>query len=86
MPDRENEKTITFSIKSEKEVEMKNIITIVYEALSEKGYNDPFSQIAGYIIADEPTYITSFKNARSLIRKIDRYELLSVLLKSYIDV
>ena len=91
MPDKkleksvENEKTLTFSLKNERELEIKSVLSTVYEALNEKGY-DPIVQIAGYILSEDPTYITNFKNARSFIRKVDRDELLSVLLKSYLNV
>ena len=56
-----------------------------YKALEEKGYH-PINQIVGYILSEDPTYITTHNNARSLIRKIDRDDLLEVLLKSYLDV
>ncbi len=62
---------------------IKSIITSVYAALEEKGYN-PVSQMVGYIMSGDPTYITSHNNARSLIRKVERDELLEVLVKSYI--
>ena len=61
----------------------KAILTTVYEALSEKGYN-PVNQIVGYILSEDPTYITTHNNARSLIRKIDRDELLQSLVKNYL--
>ena len=85
MPNVENEKTLTFSLKNERELEIKSVLMTVFESLKEKGY-DPIGQIAGYILSEDPTYITNFNNARSLIRKIDRNELLSMLLKSYLDV
>jgi uncharacterized protein (UPF0297 family) len=59
-------------------------MTTVYQALQEKGYN-PISQIVGYILSEDPTYITTHNNARSLIRKVDRDELLQVLVKSYLQ-
>ena len=62
---------------------IKAILTTVYNALQEKGYN-PINQIVGYILSEDPTYITTHNNARSLIRKIDRDELLQALLKSYL--
>ena len=77
------EPTIIFSVKDDKEKEMKRILFAVYDALREKGYN-PMSQIAGYILSEDPTYITSYNNARSLIRKIDRDELLHVIVESYL--
>ncbi|MGO1581001.1 MAG: IreB family regulatory phosphoprotein [Peptoniphilaceae bacterium] len=62
----------------------KSVLKEVYFALSEKGYN-PIDQIIGYILSGDPTYITSYKNARSLIQEIERDELLAELLKSYLD-
>jgi uncharacterized protein (UPF0297 family) len=64
---------------------MKQTLREVYEILEEKGYN-PIGQIAGYILSEDPTYITNCNNARALIRKIDRDELLSALVKSYLDL
>lgn len=78
------EPTMIFSIKEDKEKEMKKILVTVYDALKEKGYN-PVNQIVGYILSEDPTYITTHNNARSLIRKIDRDELLHMLIKSYLD-
>ncbi len=79
------DKTMTFSLKKNSESETKSILQEVYGALQEKGYN-PISQIVGYILSEDPTYITTHKNARSLIRRIDRDELLSVLVKNYLDL
>jgi len=76
--------TITFSLKGAKETEMKRILLTVYNALIEKGY-DPLNQIVGYILSEDPGYITNHKNARSLIRKIDRDELLQTLVKEYLN-
>ena len=76
--------TRSFSIYEDREVEIKSILTSVYDALKEKGYN-PINQIVGYILSEDPTYITTYDNARSLIRKIDRDELLQILVKSYLD-
>lgn len=75
-----------FFKKQEKEVknETKEVILQVYEALTEKGYN-PMYQIVGYILSGDPTYITSHKNARTLIGKVERDELLEEIVKSYID-
>ncbi|MBE6570934.1 MAG: IreB family regulatory phosphoprotein [Ruminococcaceae bacterium] len=79
------DKTIKFSTaKLEKELEMKNILTSVYNSLKEKGY-DPINQIVGYILSEDPTYITNYNNARALIRKIDRDELMRVLVTSYLQ-
>jgi uncharacterized protein (UPF0297 family) len=77
------DKTMTFSLGSDREEDIKKILTDVYDSLKEKGYN-PINQIVGYILSEDPTYITTHNNARSLIRRIDRNELLQVLLKSYL--
>ena len=77
------DKTMTFTVPDDKELEMHRILTEVYDALKQKGYN-PISQIVGYILSEDPTYITTHNNARSLIRKIDRDELLQAMVKSYL--
>ena len=76
--------TIEFSIKDEKEAEMLRILRTVHDALAEKNYN-PVSQIVGYILSEDPTYITTHNNARNLVRKIDRDELLLALVKNYLQ-
>ena len=76
-------KTMTFSLGDEREREIRIILTEVYNALKEKGYN-PINQIVGYILSEDPTYITTHNNARSLIRKIDRDTLLQTLVKFYL--
>ena len=63
---------------------IKRTLTDVYDSLKEKGYN-PINQIVGYILSEDPTYITNHNNARALIRRIDRDELLQILVKSYLD-
>lgn len=78
-----HDQTMTFSVKDDKEIEMKKTLMIIYDALREKGYN-PINQIVGYILSEDPTYITTYNNARSLIRHIDRDELLQALVKSYL--
>ncbi len=78
------DKTMTFSLGAERQAQIKTILTEVYDALKEKGYN-PINQIVGYILSEDPTYITTHNNARSLIRRIDRDELLQVLVQSYLD-
>ena len=80
-----NEMTRTFASVSDKNVEMREILRTIYDALSEKGYN-PINQIVGYLLSEDPTYITNYKNARALIRHIDRDELLNVLVKNYLGV
>lgn len=72
-----------FNVKSEPEVRVKEIMEVVYHAMAEKGYN-PVSQIVGYIMSGDPTYITSYQGARSLIMKVERDELVEELLKEYI--
>ena len=76
--------TRKFSIVDDKDVEIYNILTTVYQALEEKGYN-PINQIVGYILSEDPTYITNHNNARSLIRRIDRDELLQELVRHYLN-
>ena len=75
--------TMTFSIGDDREQEIRIIIQTVYDALKEKGYN-PVNQIVGYILSEDPTYITTHNNARSLIRKVDRDTLLQSLVKYYV--
>ena len=77
------DKTMTFSIGSEQDREIREIMCQVYSALKEKGYN-PINQIVGYILSEDPTYITTHNNARSLIRKVDRDLLLQNMVKFYI--
>ena len=79
------DRTQTFSIGNEQEQEIRNILLNVYDALKEKGYN-PINQIVGYILSGDPTYITNERDARSLIRQIERDELLEELVKEYIGV
>ncbi len=78
-----NQNTITFSLGNENEQEVRRIMLVVYNALKEKGYN-PVNQIVGYILSEDPTYITTHNNARNLIRKIDRDTLLQYLVKYYL--
>ncbi len=76
--------TRKFSISEDIDQEMKRVLTTVYDSLREKGYN-PINQIVGYILSEDPTYITNHNNARSLIRKIDRDELLQELVRRYLS-
>ena len=78
-----NDRTMTFSIGDQTEQEIRNILVTVYDALKEKGYN-PINQIVGYILSEDPTYITTHNNARNLIRRIDRDTLLQSLVKYYL--
>ena len=75
--------TRRFNIAKEKDAEIRRVLSTVYEALEEKGYN-PINQIVGYILSEDPTYITNHNSARTLIRKIDRDELLQVLVRYYL--
>ena len=75
--------TRKFNISEEKDMQIHEILSAVYQALEEKGYN-PINQIVGYILSEDPTYITNYNNARALIRKLDRDELLQVLVKKYL--
>ena len=76
--------TRKFKIPLDKDAEIRQILTTVYQALEEKGYN-PINQIVGYILSEAPTYITNHLGARTLIRKIDRDELLQVLVRNYLN-
>ena len=77
--------TRKFKIPTDKDLEIHQILSTVYQALEEKGYN-PINQIVGYILSEDPTYITNHNNARTLIRKIDRDELLQILLRRYLGL
>ena len=77
-----NTKPIT--IEKNNEEDIRQVIKAVYDALNEKGY-DPISQIVGYLLTEDPTYITTHNNARILIRRVDRFELLQILLRDYIN-
>lgn len=85
MAERPHMKTQTYSLKELKKQETKEIISTVYNALIENGY-DPIIQLVGYILSEDPTYITNYKGARSLICRIDRDELMCELVKSYLGV
>ena len=85
MAEKVGDKTITFSIKKQLELQTFNTLTQVYNALIEKGYN-PINQIVGYILSEDPTYITNHNNARAEIRKIDRDELLRIMVENYLKL
>jgi len=76
--------TMMFKVEKEKDNEAKEILISVYQALKEKGYN-PINQMVGYILSGDPTYITNYKNARSIIRRLERDELLEEVLKFYLE-
>lgn len=73
-----------FTVQKEPELQVSDVLEIVYKALKEKGYN-PVNQIVGYIMSGDPTYITSYNGARSLIMKMERDELVEEMLKTYIE-
>lgn len=75
--------TVKFTVSSDDKENMRRILRNVYEALTEKGYN-PVNQIVGYLLTEDPTYITNYNNARSMICKIDRDELMQVLVREYL--
>ena len=75
--------TIKFVVPDDSTQEMKAVLSAVYHSLSEKGYN-PINQIVGYLLSEDPTYITNYNNARSLICKLDRDELLQELVRRYL--
>ena len=72
-----------FKVEKEPEIRVEDVLAIVYEALTEKGYN-PVNQIVGYVMSGDPTYITSHNNARSLIMKVERDEIVEEILQEYI--
>ena len=78
-----HEPTISFSLHDDKEKEIKKTLTIIYDALRQKGYN-PINQIVGYILSEDPTYITTHNGARSLIRRLERDELLEEFVRFYV--
>ena len=79
----DSNETMNFSVEKDQELQARELIMTVYNALVEKGYN-PINQIVGYILSGDPTYITSHNNARGLIRRLERDELLEELVKYYI--
>jgi len=85
MTEQPHAKTQQFSLYDEKTKEMHAILATVYQALREKGY-DPINQLVGYILSEDPTYITNHKSARSLICRIDRDELMRELVKTYLGI
>lgn len=84
MTDKQNNFTMRYNVEKDIDNEVKNILSSVFSSLKEKGYN-PVNQIVGYLLSGDPTYITSYNNARNVIRKIERDELIEELLKSYLE-
>ena len=78
------DETMMFQVPKENAMEPRDILNLVFDALKEKGY-DPIGQIIGYILSGDPTYITSYNNARNIIRKIERDELLEEILRYYLN-
>lgn len=83
--EKEMYQTVTFSIKTANDAEIRNILSNVYDALKEKGY-DPVNQLSGYILTGDESYITNHNKARSQIAKIDRNELLNIMIRCYLSV
>lgn len=81
----EFDKTMNFKVEKEKNSRIREVLKEVYDALAEKGYN-PINQLVGYILSGDPTYITSYKNARNKIREVERDELLENMVKNYIEL
>ena len=79
------DKTMVFSVNGDRDQEIKNAMISVYNSLKQKGYN-PINQLVGYILSEDPTYITTYNNARNIISSIDRDELLEALVKSYLNI
>lgn len=77
--------TTVFSIYDDRDREIRAVVQEVYDALKEKGYN-PINQLVGYILSEDPTYITTYKNARTLIRRVDRDDLLQTLVRNYVKL
>ena len=78
------EPTVTFRITNSRDDEIKKTLTEVYAALKEKGYN-PVNQIVGYILSEDPTYITTYNNARALMRQLDRDDLMQAMIRAFIN-
>lgn len=85
MNNARNDKTMQFQIPKEPDREMREALQNVYNSLKEKGYN-PINQIVGYILSEDPTYITNHNNARAIITKLDKYELMRVLVQNFIQM
>lgn len=84
MPGNELDKTMAFKVREEGSGSAREALKVVYSALKEKGYN-PIDQLVGYLLSGDPAYITSHCNARNIIRKFERDELLEELVKSYLE-
>ena len=85
MFENQRERTMTFSIQGNRDKEIHDVLETVYSALVEKGYN-PLDQLVGYILSEDPTYITNHKNARALICKVDRDDILNSLVRNYLGI
>ncbi|HIE13337.1 MAG TPA: IreB family regulatory phosphoprotein [Desulfotomaculum sp.] len=78
------EKTVMFQVKKEEPQTIRDIVSVVVTALKEKGYN-PINQLVGYLLSGDPAYITSYQNARNLIRRLERDELLEEFVRAYLE-
>lgn len=85
MEQMNDRRTLLFNIEKEKRDKAKEIIKTVYESLEEKGYN-PYDQLVGYILSGDPSYITSYNNARNIIKHVERDELVEELLRAFIEL
>lgn len=83
MSEKNAEKTMMFQVKREEALSAREVLVRVYEALKEKGHN-PVDQLVGYLLSGDPAYITSHRNARALVRRVERDELLAELIRSYL--
>ena len=83
MSNEKYEQTMMFKVKTDEDINAQDVLNHVYEALKEKGYN-PINQIVGYLLSGDPAYITNHNNARSMIRKLERDELLEELVRKYL--
>lgn len=81
---KSGEKTVMFQVKKEEPQTVRDIVSVVITALKEKGYN-PINQLVGYLLSGDPAYITSYKNARNLIRRLERDELLEEFVRAYLE-
>ena len=85
MTEKATNSTIKFTVPCDDKENMRRVLRSVFDALNEKGYN-PINQIVGYLLTEDPTYITNYKNARSLICKVDRDDILNALVRNYLDL
>lgn len=80
-----SQETVRFNVTKERDAEIRRNLMLIYDALKRKGYN-PVDQLVGYIFSEDPTYITAHNNARNIVRKIDRYDILEAIVRSYFQL